>query len=91
MPSTAEACDPGGFGYPAGWRDSRRDEMAISEDTAALVGAQLTVAWCQLEAQRQGTGGLSITQTQSKVLEAYLRFRDLASETNIKHRNPPRT
>ena len=54
--------------------------MAISEDTAALVAAQLTVAW----ATRAGVGTLNSAEPfESDVLRVYLKFKELAAERDL--------
>lgn len=54
--------------------------MAISEDTAALVAAQLTNAW----ATRAGVGKADPANPfESQVLAKYLKFKELAAETKI--------
>lgn len=53
--------------------------MAISEDTAALVAAQLTVAWAQHGVDR----GQIATAVDEQVLRKYLQFKDLVAETKV--------
>lgn len=55
--------------------------MAISEDTAALVAAQLTVA----VAARSGPTQARVTfvDIEKGVLETYLRFKNAVAETDI--------
>jgi len=54
--------------------------MPISEDTAALVAAQLTVAW----ATRIGIGKADPNRPfEGQVLETYLRLRDAVAERAI--------
>lgn len=59
--------------------------MAISDDTAALVAAQLTIAW----AGRAGAIAMPDPEhpVESQVANAYRHFRDVAAE--IAHK-PPR-
>ena len=55
--------------------------MAISEDTAALVAGQLTVAW----AMRSGVPKPDPNNpTDSQVAAVYTRFRQAVSERDIK-------
>ena len=54
--------------------------MAISKDTAAIVAANLTVAW----AIRIGTvENESLALADGAILNTYLKFRDLVSETSL--------
>ncbi|MEJ7933523.1 hypothetical protein WG907_04525 [Sphingobium sp. AN558] len=57
---------------------------AISDDTAALVAAQLTQAVMQARAQTQGIGGLSPTQMEAEVAAIYMRFRSAVAERDIR-------
>lgn len=55
--------------------------MAISDDTAALVAAQLTQAW----ALRSGEAAKSaIPPVSEEILTVYLHFKGLVAERNIK-------
>lgn len=54
--------------------------MAISDDTAALVAAQLTVAW----AARAGVGKADPAHPfEGQVLAVYQRFKDCVTEVQI--------
>jgi len=74
MPSAAGDGLPGGIGY----RDvaktiTKEMDMAISDDTAALVAAQLTVAW----ATRIGAGKPDAARPfEGQVLAVYRRIKD---------------
>lgn len=57
--------------------------MAISEDTAAIVAAQLTVAWAQVYAQRTGASGLNPDNTAAKIVSQYDAFRQAVREKDI--------
>ncbi len=57
--------------------------MAISEDTTAIVAAQLTVAWSSLYATKQGVGGLPEAELPGRVAEVYDRFRKAVAEVDI--------
>jgi len=62
-------------------RISRRDEAsAISEDTAALVAAQLTQAW----AVRAGVKASPQRPIEADIVEMYLRLRGAVAEVDIK-------
>lgn len=50
---------------------------AISDDTAALVAAQLTVAWAARAA------GAPSTSAEADVLAMYLKFKGLVSERDV--------
>lgn len=53
---------------------------AISDDTAALVAAQLTVAW----ATKTGISGRETSaEREAEVLEMYLRYKGAVREANI--------
>ena len=52
--------------------------MAIKEDTAALVAAQLTLAWAQA-ASKQGLAGVSDGELPGHVAAIYEGFRDKVS------------
>lgn len=55
--------------------------MAISKDTAALVAAQLTQAWAIHSAgQKFGDD----TSAEERVLSAYLKFKELVAEVDIR-------
>lgn len=59
--------------------------MAISEDTAALVAAQLTTAW----AMRIGVGKPDPARTfDVQIIDQYNRFRDMVREVDITHSRP---
>lgn len=49
--------------------------MAIKEDTAAMVAAQLTLAWAQA-ASKQGLAGVSDGELPGHVAAIYEGFRD---------------
>jgi len=54
--------------------------MAISKDTAAIVAANLTVAW----AIRIGTvENESLALADGAILNTYFKFRGLVSETSL--------
>ena len=55
--------------------------MAISKDTAALVAAQLTQAWAT---HSVGLKFGDDTTPEERVLSAYLKFKDLVSEVEIR-------
>jgi len=62
--------------------------MAISEDTAALVAAQLTAAW----AARIGVGKPDPAKPfDSQIIEKYLRFKAAVAEKDISHPSPQGT
>jgi hypothetical protein len=48
--------------------------MAISDDTVALVAAQLTQAWATIFAEREGAGGLLDSEVAGKVAGVYGDF-----------------
>lgn len=52
--------------------------MAIKDDTAALVAAQLTLAWAQA-ASKQGLSGVSDGELPGHVAAIYEAFRDKVS------------
>lgn len=54
--------------------------MAISEDTAALVAAQLTVAW----ATRTKKPSLDHAGDAAEILEQFLRFKGAVTEVPIR-------
>lgn len=54
--------------------------MAISDETAALVAAQLTTAW----ATRIGVGKPDLARPfDSQIVEKYLRFKSAVAERDI--------
>ncbi|KPH66882.1 hypothetical protein [Novosphingobium sp. ST904] len=59
--------------------------MAISEDTAALVAAQLTETWASMFKQREAAHGLSSDEITDLVEKAYAHFKEVAQEPE---RNP---
>ncbi|PNU03950.1 hypothetical protein [Novosphingobium guangzhouense] len=52
--------------------------MAISEDTAALVAAQLTETWASMFKQREGAHGLSSDEITDYIEKAYAHFKAVA-------------
>lgn len=62
---------------------------AISDDTAALVAAQLTQACMAVYAQKQGVSGLTPQQIEQRTLETYLTFRRAVGEVDISHARSP--
>lgn len=57
--------------------------MAISEDTAALVAAQLTETWASWFQHREDVRGLDTAAISEYVADAYLHFKKVA-EANKK-------
>jgi hypothetical protein len=57
--------------------------MAISEDAAASVAAQLTVAWATIYAAKLGAGGLLPDQMQGKVWTIYDAFKESVTEVPV--------
>lgn len=57
--------------------------MAISEDTAATVAAQLTQAWATVFAAKQGAGGLAEHEMQAKVWKIYDAFKESVHEVPV--------
>lgn len=53
--------------------------MAISEDTAALVAAQLTVAWAQHGIDRSQVA----MAPDEQILRKYLQFKGFAAEAKL--------
>lgn len=66
--------------------------MAISEDTAALVAAQLTVAWATRAGVAKADPANPIT---GQIAEVYTRFHNAVGEVDIseaiRHRPPPQS
>lgn len=57
--------------------------MALQGNDAALVAAQLTVAWSNLAAANPGAGGLTPHELQGRIAAIYESFRSAVSETDI--------
>lgn len=68
---------------------------AISDDTAALVAAQLAHAWATIKSGRPGIATLNDNQIMALVADAYVKFRNAVQEVDIteavKHPKPPRS
>lgn len=60
--------------------------MAITKDTTAIVAAQLTVAWSNIYATKQGVGGLPEAELSGRVAQVYDQFRKAVAEVDI---SPP--
>lgn len=57
--------------------------MAISEDTAALVAAQLTQAWATVFAEMPGGEKLHGEHLTARIAKQYLQFRDAVAEVDF--------
>ncbi len=57
--------------------------MAISKDTTAIVAAQLTVAWSNVYATKQGVGGLPEHELPGRIAQVYDQFRKAVAEVDI--------
>ena len=62
---------------------------AISDDTAALVAAQLTVALMARLGPATLRSGYTQHDAEADILKAYMRYKGAARETTI-HSQPPK-